>query len=397
MAGTTTILVTDLATSTEMLTRAGDDVGTAELTAHLRLVRDTVERHGGRVSKTLGDGVMALFESAYEGVRAAIALQQGVERASRTTGAGVGLRVGCNVGEVVVDHDSEVEDVFGAAVVLAHRICAHAEPGQILANDIVRMLIGTRADVAFEPLGAVTPKGFDEPVELVAVGWEPLPDDPPCRVVVADDAALIRAGVVRLLGDEGFEVVGEAADADALLDLVERTRPQLVVTDIRMPPTLTDEGLRAAATIRDEYKDVAVLVLSQHIQAQAAADLLDEQAAGVGYLLKERVGELDEFVAACRTVAGGGRVVDPLVAEQLLAARNASAADPIERLSERERDVLALMAQGRSNGAIASELAMSPKTVESHVRAIFQKLDLAENQDEHRRVAAVVRWLQSSR
>src|SRR5262249_25230137 len=117
----------------------------------------------------------------------------------------------------------------------------------------------------------------------------------------------------------------------------------------------------------------------------------------VGSLLKERVGELDEFIAACRTVAGGGRVVDPLVAEQLLAARNASASDPVDRLTERERDVLALMAQGRSNAAIASDLAMRPKTVESQVRAIFQKLDLAENHDEHRRVAAVVRWLQSSR
>ena len=397
MAGTTTILVTDIATSTEMLTRAGDDAGTAAITAHLRLLREVIERHGGRVAKTLGDGVMALFESSYEGARAAIALQQEAEWVNRRAGAGPKLRVGCNVGEVVVDADGDPEDVFGAAVVLAHRICAHAEPGQILVSDIVRMLIGTRSDVSFDPIGAVALKGFAEPVELASLPWTPLPDVAPCRVIVADDAALVRSGVVRLLADEGFDVIGEAADADTLLELVAQHRPDLVITDIRMPPTLTDEGLRAAATIREQYAGVAVLVLSQHIEARAAADLLDERAAGVGYLLKERVGELDEFVAACRTVAAGGRVVDPIVGEELMQAGRAGTGDPVERLTERERDVLALMAQGRSNAAIATELSMSPKTVESHVRAIFQKLDLAENHDEHRRVAAVVRWLQSAR
>jgi DNA-binding NarL/FixJ family response regulator/class 3 adenylate cyclase len=395
MAGTTTILVTDLATSTEMLTRAGDDAGTAVITAHLRMLRETIERHGGRVAKTLGDGVMALFDSSYEAARAAVALQQDVDWAGRRSGEVLPLRVGCNVGEVVVDGDNDVEDVFGAAVVLAHRICAQADAGQILVSDIVRVLVGTRSDVSFEAMGSVVLKGFAEPVELATIPWEPLPDVMPCRVVVADDAALVRSGVVRLLADEGFDVIGEAADADALLALVDQAPPDLVVTDIRMPPTQTDEGLRAAATIRDRHPDVAVLVLSQHIEARAAADLLDERAAGVGYLLKERVGELDEFVAACRAVAAGGRVVDPMVAEQLM--RVGRSGDPLERLTDRERDVLSLMAQGRSNGAIAAELNMSPKTVESHVRAIFAKLDLAEGQDENRRVAAVVRWLQSMR
>jgi DNA-binding NarL/FixJ family response regulator/class 3 adenylate cyclase len=395
MAGTTTIVVTDVATSTEMLTAAGDDKGAAVITAHLRLLRDTIERHGGRVSKTLGDGVMALFDSAYEATRAAIALQQDADLAGRRSGHALPLRVGCNVGEVVVDEDHSTEDVFGAAVVLAHRICAQAEAGQILASDIVRVLVGNRSDVEFAPLGAITCKGFADPIEVSAIPWVPLPDVAPCRVVVADDAALVRSGVVRLLVDEGFDVVGEAADADTLLTLVNETRPGLVVTDIRMPPTQTDEGLRAAAAIRAEYPAVAVLVLSQHIEARAAADLLDERAAGVGYLLKERVGELEEFVAACRAVADGGRVVDPMVAEQLMQVGRTG--DPLERLTERERDVLALMAQGRSNGAIASDLNMSPKTVESHVRAIFTKLDLAESQDENRRVAAVVRWLQSMR
>jgi DNA-binding NarL/FixJ family response regulator/class 3 adenylate cyclase len=395
MAGTTTILVTDLASSTEMLLSGGDDQGTAALTEHLRLMRATVERHDGRVAKTLGDGVMALFDSAYQAVRAGVAVQQEADRAARRDGTSGAVRVGCNVGEVVVDEAAHSEDVFGGAVVLAHRICAQARPGEILVSAVVRALVGTRRDVAFEPVPAATLKGFAEPVELARVAWTPLPDATPCRVIVADDATLVRSGVVRLLAEEGFEVIGEASDADELLALIARDPPDLVVTDIRMPPTQTDEGLRAAAQIRERHPAVAVLVLSQHVQARAAADLLDDHAAGVGYLLKERVGELDEFIAAARSVAAGGRVVDPLVAEQLM--HGGHDGDPVERLTERERDVLGLMAQGRSNAAIASELAMSPKTVESHVRAIFMKLDLAENPDDHRRVAAVVRWLERTR
>jgi DNA-binding NarL/FixJ family response regulator/class 3 adenylate cyclase len=395
MAGTTTVLVTDLATSTELLQAQGDDAGTAALTAHFRLVRDIVERHGGRVAKTLGDGAMVLFASAYDGTRAAIELQQHVERAERRDGvADRRLRVGCNVGEVVDTTDGATgEDVFGAAVVLAHRLCAHAAPGEIIASDIVRQLVGSRADVTFSPVELVAVKGFADPVAVTRVQWEPLPMEAPVRVVVADDAALVRSGIVRLLSDEGFSVVGEAADADELLALVEREHPELVVTDIRMPPTHRDEGLRAAAAIRTDHPEIAVLVLSQHIEARAAADLLDDRAAGVGYLLKERVSDVDEFVAACRSIATGGRVVDPMVADELLATRRTG--DPVERLTAREREVLAAMAQGLSNPAIAGQLAMSPKTVESHVRAIFTKLDLAESADEHRRVAAVVRWLQA--
>ena len=395
MSGTTTIVVTDLATSTEQLTATGDDRGAAALTAHLRLVREVVERHSGRVAKTLGDGVMALFNSAYDASRAAMALQQHVERAGRDAHASPQLRIGASVGEVVDASDGASEDVFGAAVVLAHRLCALAEPGQILVADLVAMLVGSRSDVTFQSAGAVRPKGFDNEVAASIVLWERLPDEAPTRVVVADDAALVRSGVVRLLGDEGFVVLGEAADADALIELVDREQPDLVITDIRMPPTHSDEGLRAAAEIRARHPSTAVLVLSQHIEARAASDLLDDHAAGVGYLLKERVADVDEFLAACRLVADGGRVVDPLVAEQLLAAHRAD--DPVQRLSERERDVLGLMAQGKSNAAIAESLSLSARTVETHVRAIFTKLDLEDNPDEHRRVAAVVHWMQSHR
>jgi DNA-binding NarL/FixJ family response regulator len=174
---------------------------------------------------------------------------------------------------------------------------------------------------------------------------------------------------------------------------VDADPPDLVVTDIRMPPGQDDEGLVAAARIRATHPTTAVLVLSQHIETRAAASLLDSRPAGIGYLLKERVADLDEFVAAVRDVAAGGSVIDPLVAEQLL--RRRSSDDELTRLTAREREVLAQMAQGKSNAAIAAELGLGAKTVETHVRSIFQKLDLSESPDGHRRVQAVVRWLQA--
>ena len=392
MAGTTTILFTDLTDSTGAMVRLGDDESSAVFGAHLVLLRMEVERHGGRVVKSLGDGIMALFESAYDGVRAAVAMQQAVDVAGRretdAPSPALGLRVGVNVGEVVAEGD----DVFGVAVVVASRLCAAASAGQILVSDLVRLLLTSRTEVEIESVGPMALKGLPEPVAAATVAWEPLPLEQPLRVIVADDAALIRAGVVRLLADGGFVVVAEAADADELLAAVDADPPDLVVTDIRMPPTNTDEGLRAAAVIRERHPATAVLVLSQHVEAGAAATLLEGDPSGVGYVLKERVSELDEFLAAARTVAGGGSVIDPLVAEQLLRRRRHDTA--VARLTERERDVLALMAQGRSNAAIRDELAMSAKTVETHVRSIFQKLDLEENPDDNRRVQAVVRWLQ---
>ena len=215
---------------------------------------------------------------------------------------------------------------------------------------------------------------------------------PAVRVVVADDAALIRSGIVRLLAESGFEVVGEADDGVSLLTEVDARMPDLVITDIRMPPTNTDEGLRAAAEIRERHPDIAVLVLSQYVEARAASALLDGRPAGIGYILKERVSALDEFIDACRTVAAGGSVIDPIVAEDLLRRRRHD--DVLGRLTAREREVLDLMAQGRSNSAIAAELFLGAKTVESHVRTIFQKLNLEETPDGNRRVQAVLQWME---
>jgi DNA-binding NarL/FixJ family response regulator len=215
--------------------------------------------------------------------------------------------------------------------------------------------------------------------------------EPPVGVVVAEDAAIIRAGIVSLLRADGMEIRGEAADFDAVLATVRRTRPQLLITDIRMPPGQDDEGLRAAQILRAEQPDLCVLVLSQHIQASAAALLLDGQTSGIGYLLKERVTALDEFLSAARTVAGGGTVIDPLITREMLNRR--TTVNQLGALAERETDVLDLMAQGLSNAAIAERLSLSTRTVESHVRSIMTKLDLWEDPAGNRRVQAVIRWL----
>lgn len=391
-----TIVFTDVSQSTQHLVEAGDADGVAEMTQHFRQSRQIVESHGGRVTKTLGDGVMALFHSASEAVRAAIALQQADERTRRSSPAGPTglagrLRVGVHVGDVVEVSDDT--DVLGLPVVIARRLCDSAAGGQVLISDLVRQLGGSLVDVEVEAVDALTLKGISAPMAAWSVKWLPLPDRSAVRVVVAEDSVLVRAGVVRLLTEEGFDVVAEVGDGDALLAAARQHRPKLVVTDVRMPPTQTDEGLTAAVLLREEDPDVTVLVLSQHLEPKAAALLLSRSPTGVGYLLKERVSHLDEFVNACRTVSEGGVVIDPLVTEQLV--RGWRDDDVIARLTDREREVLDYMAQGRSNAAIAEEIHCSAKTLETHIRSIFTKLDLRADPADHRRVAAVVRWLHS--
>jgi DNA-binding NarL/FixJ family response regulator/class 3 adenylate cyclase len=390
VAGTTTILYTDITRSSELLSEIGDERYASLFAAHVGLVRTEVESRGGRISKLLGDGVLALFDSAHSGVTAAIAIQQVVDRANRRQDAQpLGLKAGLAVGDVVVAED----DLFGAALVLARRLCDSATSGEILVSDLVRALVEGRTDIDLVALGERNLKGIPNPVQVMSVRWEQLPNEVALRVVVADDATLIRAGVVRLLSDAGFVVTAEAGDADQLLAAVDADPPDLVVTDIRMPPTHTDEGLVAAATIRANHPTTAVLVLSQHVEGRSAASLLDGRPAGIGYMLKERVSDIDDFVDACRHVAAGGSVIDPSVTEQLLRRRHDDRV--LETLSGREREVLSLMAQGRSNQAIADELFLGAKTVESHVRSIFQKLGVEESATGNRRVQAVLRWLQS--
>ena len=212
------------------------------------------------------------------------------------------------------------------------------------------------------------------------------------RVVVADDAVILREGLARLLREAGFEVAGLAADGSDLLEQVERYSPDVAIIDIRMPPTHTDEGLQAAKLIRKRHPGVGILVLSQHVHARYALELLSAGTDGVGYLLKERVSDLAELAFSVRRVGEGGSVLDPAVVSQLVGRRRVGS-DPLEQLTDRERDVLALMAEGRSNKAIADRLFVTEHTVEKHVKNIFATLQLPPSADDHRRVLAVVTFL----
>jgi DNA-binding NarL/FixJ family response regulator len=213
------------------------------------------------------------------------------------------------------------------------------------------------------------------------------------RVVIAEDSVLLRAGLTRLLTDAGEDVVAAVGDGDALLDIVDRQRPDIAIVDVRMPPTHTDEGLRAAVIIRQRWPEVGVLVLSQYVEERYAAELLGGDASRVGYLLKDRVADVIDFVAAVRQVGAGGTALDPEVIAQLLARSRRR--DPLERLSRREREVLALMAEGRSNSSIAETLVVSDGAVEKHISNILTKLDLPATEQGHRRVLAVLRWLEA--
>lgn len=212
------------------------------------------------------------------------------------------------------------------------------------------------------------------------------------RIVIAEDSVLLRAGLTRILIEAGEDVVATVGDADELLVAVGRHQPDLAVVDVRMPPTMTDDGLRAALQVRDRWPSVAILVLSQYVEERYATELLAGATSSVGYLLKDRIADVSEFLGAVRRVGDGGTALDPEVVAQLL-ARSAKR-DPLERLSPRETEVLALMAEGRTNPAIARELVVSDKAVEKHVGNIFLKLDLPPAADDHRRVLAVLRWLE---
>jgi DNA-binding NarL/FixJ family response regulator len=211
------------------------------------------------------------------------------------------------------------------------------------------------------------------------------------KVAVADDSVLLREGIVKLLESEGFEVVGQSGTADDLMLKVRSYSPDVAIVDIRMPPTHTDEGLRAAQEIREKHPGTGVLVLSQYVEAEYAMELLADSAEGVGYLLKDRVSDIADFASAVRRVGEGGSALDPAIVSQLVGRRRKD--DPIDALTPREREVLELMAEGRSNRAIAERLFVTERAIEKHVTSIFSKLRLSSSSDDHRRVLAVLALL----
>lgn len=214
------------------------------------------------------------------------------------------------------------------------------------------------------------------------------------KVVIADDSVLLREGLVRLLEEYGFDVAGQAGDAEDLLRKVGAHKPDVAVIDVRMPPTHTDEGLRAARRIRAEHPGCGVLVLSQYVDEGYALDLLSESTESTGYLLKDRIADIDTFTEAVRRVANGGSALDPQVVSMLLGRRRRD--DPLQALTAREREVLGLMAEGKSNAAIAEALVVTDRAVEKHVTSIFSKLGLTPTGEDHRRVLAVLAYLRAA-
>ena len=300
------VMFTDLVRSTEVFSRLTPEAADDVRRAHFATLEQVVLARGGELVKTLGDGVMAVFPLASQAVDCAVEAQGRLVIKEGAVSL-PGVRVGLSVGEASWGDG----DYHGAPVIEAARLCQAARPEQILCSRAVRLVAGAAvATHEFEPVGALTLKGLSAPVEADEVRWSP-PEGAAPRVLIADDAVMLRQGIARLLEDDGFHVVGQAGDAEQLLALTAELRPDVVITDIRMPPTFELEGLHAALEIREHFPEIGVLVLSQYVVADYATSLLQRSERGVGYLLKERVSAIDVFTDAVRRVAAGGTAIDP--------------------------------------------------------------------------------------
>jgi CheY-like chemotaxis protein len=281
---------------------------------HFADMRGALAVHRGREVKTLGDGFMAAFESTGDALACAVTMQRAAAHQGDRPDA-FQIRIGLSTGEVACEDG----DYFGVPVVEASRLCTEAGARQILATDILRILSGQSSAHRLEPLGPMALKGLPEPVPVCEVVYD-IAEETTLRVALADDTALLRQGIAQALEGEGMEIVLEASDADELLEHLPSAQPHVVVIDVRMPPTHTTEGLDAATRIKVDYPDVGVLVLSAEVQTSAAQRLLDSTTEGIGYLLKDRVGDIHELTAAIRTVASGGSAIDDAVIERLAAS-----------------------------------------------------------------------------
>jgi DNA-binding NarL/FixJ family response regulator/class 3 adenylate cyclase len=407
--GTVTFLFTDVEDSTGLVGKLGDDYG-GVLADHRRLLRDAVSAAGGLEVDARGDEFFAAFQRTRDAVEAALEIQRGFAAHAWPTDP-VRVRIGIHTGEPLLGESGyEGLDVHRVA-----RICSAGHGGQVLLSQTTRNLLeaGQVPEAEFQDLGEYQLRGLPRAERIFQLVAPNLPADfPPLRtengrapegaqalegkalrVVLADDSVLLREGIARLLTEAGFEVVGQSGDPDDLMLKVRSYSPDVAIVDIRMPPTQTDEGLRAAQEIREAHPGVGVLVLSQYVEPAYAMELLAESAEGVGYLLKDRVSDVDEFAAAVRRVAEGGSALDPALVTQLVGRRRQH--DPLDELTPREREVLELMAEGRSNQAIGERLFVTPRAVEKHITSIFGKLRLPQAADDHRRVLAVLAFLRS--
>jgi DNA-binding NarL/FixJ family response regulator/class 3 adenylate cyclase len=395
--GMVTFLFADVEGSTRLVQTAG--AAYAALIADVRrLLREGIAAHGGIEVDATGDELSAVFGEAQPALQAAIAGQERIRDHSWPDGLGVRVRIGLHTGAPQLGE----EGYTGLDVIRASRIASAGHGGQVLLSSTAAPFV---SGVETRDLGTHRLQGLPDAERIHQVLAEGLPRDfPPLRgtvsqlgdarrVVLADDSVLLREGVARLLEEAGFEVVAQSGTAEDLLRHVAMHRPDVALVDIRMPPTHTDEGLRAAREIRERHPEVGVLLLSQYVEPGYAMALLETSAEGVGYLLKDRVSDLEQFGTAVRRVADGGSALDPAVVSELVGRKRRD--DPLERLTAREREVLELMAEGRSNQAIAERLFVTLRAVEKHVTSIFTKLGLPASTDDHRRVLAVLAFLRA--
>ncbi|HEX5584166.1 MAG TPA: response regulator, partial [Gaiella sp.] len=363
-----------------------------------RLLREEISTESGAEVDATGDELSAVFGEVEPALRSALAGQARIRDHGWPDGAVVKVRMGLHTGVPQLGE----EGYTGLDVIRASRIAAAGHGGQVLLSSTAAPFV---TGVETRDLGTHRLQGLPDPERIHQVIADGLPRDfPPLRgtvsqlgdarrVVLADDSVLLREGVARLLEEAGFEVVAQSGTADDLLRHVAMHKPDVAVVDIRMPPTHTDEGLQAAREIREKHPGVGVLLLSQYVEPSYAMALLETSAEGVGYLLKDRVADLEQFGTAVRRVADGGSALDPAVVSELVGRKRRD--DPIEQLTAREREVLELMAEGRSNQAIAERLFVTLRAVEKHVTSIFTKLGLPASTDDHRRVLAVLAYLRA--
>jgi len=384
---TVTVLFADVEGSTALLERLGQTRWLDAMAEYEATLGASIDGHGGTLIKALGDGHLVAFPSARAALRCAVDVQRALPLAKAPD---LRVRMGMHTGEPALRED----DLHGRTVVKAARIADMAHGGEVLVSGIVRELAQADEDLEeeiwFEEGREVELRGLRGRHLVLAAQWDRL-ERGALRVVIADDSALVRDGVAALLRECGVHVAAIASDAESLYREVERHHPDVALVDIRMPPTGTTEGLVAAEQIGRTHPEVGVLVLSQYLELSYALRLVEDREARRGYLLKDRVAEIETLLDAVRRVAHGGCVVDPAIVEGLVARAGALA-----ELSERERQVLALIAEGLSDQAIAERLNVERATVEADVGQIFVKLGLHDERVADRRVAAVLTYLRAT-